>query len=127
MLIYGLIQSPEHQHMVPPETPPESDLPTLTGTTDSPQVALDTLIHLPHAFVTTYLDLALSPQPPSLSHHPHARGLAGLRAKEGLEDSAASKGSSWKFNLLSAWAEDGKTIPLHRSSAQTLAPAEEQL
>ena len=81
--------------------------------------------HLPSAFVNIYLDLALSPQFLSLSLHSNARGPAGL-SKCSHGDNTVNKGSSRRLNLLSAWVEDGKSIPLPRSSARSLAPAGKQ-
>lgn len=57
--------------------------------------------HLPSAFVTIYLDLALSPRHQNLSFYSRARGLAGLSAKWGHGDNIVNEGTSWRLSLLS--------------------------
>lgn len=49
----------------------------------------------------------------------------GCQGKQGHGDNTVNKGSSWRLSLLSACVEDGKPSPLPRSSARTLAPAEQ--
>lgn len=49
----------------------------------------------------------------------------GCQGKQGHGDNTVNKGSSWRLSLLSACVEDGKPMPLPRSSARTLAPAEQ--